>query len=316
MTTDPYPELDVTSWEVVEVEPLGSKPYKRWLRKPGVAEGILEEPVKWLFKPRTSQHLPAGDVPKGDDWAEKVASEIAREVEVPAARIELAKREATLGIISGDVSVGRNLVLGNVVLFQHDPSYPMNQPRRVPGYTVEAIYAALQELAVGPPPGAPPDQDACSVFASYLVLDALIGNTDRHHMNWGVLDDPGSPRVLAPTFDHASSLAFLLSDEQRNRRLDTTDPRQTVEAYARRGQSSSFEGSPGLVALAVEAARACPNPAAGDWLTRVAGYSLDSFDAVLDRMPEARMSGSSRMFARSLVAENQRRLLDELARAL
>jgi hypothetical protein len=74
------------------------------------------------------------------------------------------------------------------------------------------------------------------VFASYLVLDALIGNTDRHHMNWGVLDDPGSPRVLAPTFDHASSLGFLLSDEQRNLRLDTTDPRQTVEAYASRSE--------------------------------------------------------------------------------
>lgn len=310
MTTDPYPELDVTSWEVVEVEPLGSKPYKRWLRDPGVAEGILEEPAKWLFKPRTSQHLPAGDVPKGDDWAEKIASEIAREVEVPAATIELAKREATLGIISGDVSVGRNLVLGNVVLFQHDPSYPMNRPRRVPGYTVEAIYGALQELAVGPPPGAPPDQDACSVFASYLVLDALIGNTDRHHMNWGVFDDPGSPRVLAPTFDHASSLGFLLSDQQRSERLDTTDRRRMVEAYARRGQSRSFEGSPSLVALALEAVRACPNRAAADWLARVAGYSLDSLDAVLTRMPDARMSRPSRMFARRLVAENQRRLLE------
>jgi HipA-like C-terminal domain len=309
MTTDTYPELDVTSWEVIEVEPLGSKPYKRWLRKPGAVEGNVEEPVKWLFKPRTSQRLPAGDVPKGDDWAEKVASEIAKEIGIPAARIELAKRKAALGIISGDVSVGRNLVLGNVVLFQHDPSYPMHKPRRVPGYTVEAIYGALRELAVEPPPGAPPDQDACSVFASYLVLDALIGNTDRHHMNWGVLDDPGSARVLAPTFDHASSLGFLLSDEQRSERLDTIDRRRTVEAYARRGRSSSFERSPGLVALAVEAVRACPNPAAGEWLARVAGYSLDSFDAILARMPEARMSGSSRMFARTLVAENQRRLL-------
>jgi hypothetical protein len=180
----------------------------------------------------------------------------------------------------------------------------------VPGYTVEAIYRALRELAVEPPPGTPPDQDACSVFASYLVLDALIGNTDRHHMNWGVLDDPGSPRVLAPTFDHASSLGFLLSDEQRSQRLETTDPNRTVEAYARRGRSNSFQGSPRLVDIAEEALRTCPNPAAADWLARVAGYSLDSLDALLARMPDARMSRSSRMFARSLVAENQRRLLE------
>jgi HipA-like C-terminal domain len=310
MTIDPYLELDVTSWEVIEFEQLGSKPYKWWLRKPGSVESNLEDPAKWLFKPRTSQRLPTGDVPKGDDWAEKIASEIAREIGIPAARIELAERKAALGIISGDVSVGRSLVLGNVVLSRHDPSYPKDQPRRVPGYTVEAIYRSLRELAVEPPLGTPPDQDACSVFASYLVLDALIGNTDRHHMNWGVLDDPGSPRVLAPTFDHASSLGFLLSDEQRSQRLETTDPNHTVEAYARRGRSNSFQGSPGLVDIAEEALRTCPNPTAADWLVRVAGYSLDSLDALLARMPDARMSRSSRMFARRLVAENQRRLLE------
>jgi hypothetical protein len=314
MTTHLYPELDVTSWEVAEFEPLGSKPNKYWLLEPSTAEVGSEDRAKWLFKPRTIQPPPE-NVPKGDDWAEKVAGEIARELQLPAARIELAQRGVALGIISGDVSVGWDLVLGNVVLFEHDPSYPRDERRRVPGYTVEAIYAALQELGVEPPPGSPLDQDACSVFASYLVLDGLIGNTDRHHKNWGVLDDPTSPRLLAPTFDHASSLGFLLSDEQRNQRLDATDPNQTVEAYARRGRSQYFAGSPTLIELAAAAVQACSNPAAGDWFTRITEYSLDSFDAILDRMPDARMSQSSRMFARRLLAENRRRLLDELDRA-
>ncbi len=26
-----------------------------------------------------------------------------------------------------------------------------------------------------------------TVFAGYLILDAVIGNTDRHHENWGLL---------------------------------------------------------------------------------------------------------------------------------
>ena len=32
-------------------------------------------------------------LPKGDDWAEKVAGEVAQDMQIPAARIELAERE-------------------------------------------------------------------------------------------------------------------------------------------------------------------------------------------------------------------------------
>jgi hypothetical protein len=206
-------------------------------------------------------------------------------------------------------------VFGNVVLSQHDPAYPVTERRGVPGYTVHAIFRALQDLEVRPPPGSPPDADACSVLASYLVLDALIGNTDRHHENWGVLANPASTPTLAPTFDHASSLGFLLSDQQRSERLDTRDRNRTVEAYARRGQSRHFEGSPMLVTLAVDALRACPHPVIGDWFSRIEQYNADSFDAILDKMPNARMSGVSRMFTRRLLLENRRRLLDELDRA-
>jgi hypothetical protein len=60
-------------------------------------------------------------------------------------------------------------------------------------------------------------------LASYVVLDALIGNTDRHHENWGLvwriekLPDGGARLHLktAPSFDHASSLGRELTDERR-----------------------------------------------------------------------------------------------------
>ena len=58
-----------------------------------------------------------------------------------------------------------------------------------------------------------------------------------------------------------------------------------------------------------------PQSAAADWLARIAGYSLDGFDAILDEDARCANATSSRMFARSLVAENRRRLLDELDRA-
>ena len=58
-------------------------------------------------------------------------------------------------------------------------------------------------------------QKAKLTFASYLLLDAIIGNTDRHHENWGILRKRVGNRwqgMLAPTFDHASSLGRELVD--------------------------------------------------------------------------------------------------------
>lgn len=48
------------------------------------------------------------------------------------------------------------------------------------------------------------------------MLDAVIGNTDRHHENWGILRKRVGDRwqgMVAPTFDHASSLGRELRDE-------------------------------------------------------------------------------------------------------
>lgn len=109
-------------------------------------------------------------------------------------------------------------------------------------------------------------------------MSILVANTDRHHENWALLlTDDRSPQ-LAPSFDHASSLGFQLSDDERQDRLDTTDSGRTVEAFARRGRSRHFAGSPSLVGLA------------------------------------ARMSQSARTFGVRLMTENRRRLLDEFDR--
>ena len=75
------------------------------------------------------------------------------------------------------------------------------------------------------------------------MLDAWIGNTDRHHENWalirrfenGILTDR-----LAPTHDHASSLGAILLDEQRRERLTTKDRNRRIEAYVAKGRSAIF----------------------------------------------------------------------------
>ena len=90
------------------------------------------------------------------------------------------------------------------------------------------------------------------IFVGYLLFDALIGNTDRHHENWGIVlirDDEGTRTIaggasfklcLAPSFDHASSLGRDLTDLKRQERLNTRYKRGNAEAYAERGRSAFY----------------------------------------------------------------------------
>ncbi|MCL4413172.1 MAG: hypothetical protein M1522_00245 [Actinobacteria bacterium] len=249
-----YPVFDVSAWPSHRIEPRGSKPGKEWLDD---GSGGL-----WLFKPAAARNGRT----VGDDWAERIGAQVAMLIGVPAARVELAHRDGTPGIVSANVAAGEGdaegdagsapaLVLGNEMLAGSDPNYPMAQHHAVPDYTVARVLGALDSLSVVADTGAPPGLSAAEVFAGYLVLDALIANTDRHHENWGVLRSrvgEGLP-VLAPSFDHASSLGFQLSDEERSGRLTTHDAGYSIAGYARKGRSRHVPGRPLLVDIAAEA---------------------------------------------------------------
>ena len=47
-------------------------------------------------------------------------------------------------------------------------------------------------------------EKAKSRLAEYVVLDALIGNTDRHHENWGILRE--SPELFRPVLTKLKKL--------------------------------------------------------------------------------------------------------------
>lgn len=74
-------------------------------------------------------------------------------------------------------------------------------------------------------------------LAGYFVLDAMICNTDRHHDSWGLLTGPrafgGNEYIVAPTFDHASSLGRELQDERREEMLNTEGFRRYIATVAK-----------------------------------------------------------------------------------
>lgn len=284
--TLPFPILDVTDWPPARDEQLGTKP-KQWLAHPDSGE-------LWLWKASTS-NVRKGGTPylKGDDWSERIACEVGRLLGLPVADVELAAHAEKPGVVSRRfVGSGDGLVHGNELLAQDESCDDA-------GYTVGAV--ALVLAGVEPPTQHPSLLGAVDWFAGYLVLDALIGNTDRHIENWGVIRlDTGSTR-LAPSFDHASSLGFLLSDDQRSECLHTSDKNRTIRAYASRSRTK-FDGRPHPAEAAIALVKQLDARAQQHWIARVESSNTIE-DLVLD-VPESRMSVVAKEFVTRLYQEN------------
>ncbi len=83
-------------------------------------------------------------------------------------------------------------------------------------------------------------ENISSDFLRIFVFDALTGNTDRHHENWGIVFDVmkssrGSPSPLvrlSPAFDNGTSLGYNFPDEKLGSYLSAPG---WFEKYAEKG---------------------------------------------------------------------------------
>jgi len=153
---------------------------------------------------------------------------------------------------------------------------------------------------------------ALDVFAGYLLLDAWVANQDRHHQNWGAIRD-GEKLLLAPTYDHGSSLARNLTDEERRDRLRTKDKGRAVAHFAARARSGFYRGPEAkktLYALEVfeEFAEHAPKGAA-IWKESLSRVIPEAVETILNRIPPQRMTPITREFTFELLMINQQRLL-------
>lgn len=284
--------IDVTDWEPADEEPLGSKP-KLWLRDP---EGVL-----WLWKESTEQRdVRHGTFRKGDDWSEVVAGRVGERLDLPVAHVDLATRAGSHGVVSRSV-VGETEVLvhGNELLA--GAGLAAEDPHDRSGYTVEAVRDVL--AGVGPPIAAGPPGELATAFDSfvgYLLLDAIVGNTDRHQDNWATIRADEGQR-LAPSFDHASCLGFQLSDEERFERLEG----QGVEQFVRRARTKFEDHPPPLDAL-LSALALVDDPVVEHW--SVVAERLDPLDDILDQIDHTRMNAVAKRFAAAVFDGNAQAL--------
>lgn len=295
----------VDSLRAEALEPLGTK-RKFW---------YLDGERRMLFK--------AEERGTGEDWAEKIACELCALLGLPHVHYELAydERAETPGVTCESCAPRPlELIPGNQIMLARDPAYPVDEGNRykVREHTVGAVAEVMRDLA--PPPGTwlegVPDgvTSALEIFAGYVMLDAWIANQDRHHENWGALRN-GDTLSLAPTFDHGASMARNLSDTERYERMTTRDMNRRVGPFVRRARSAFYPIVAGKRPLSMmDAWRAFADlvpDAARRWLERLEAIDGTAIGGLLVRVPPSRMSNVCRDFTRSLLEENQSRLLTE-----
>lgn len=255
----------------------------------------------------------------GEDWAEKIASELCTFLRLPHAEYDLATYNGKRGTISRSfVPEGGTSIVGNEVLTGIVPDYPKN-PRDLSRHTIDIVFNSLNDSSVQlPMDWTPPKgiKTAVDVFVGYLLLDAWVGNSDRHHQNWGLIQYKGlSAKVqttyLAPTYDHGSSLGRELLDESRLLKLKNG----SVEGYVTKCHSLFYAKVEGdkrkLKTFEVfrKVAERYPN-AASVWLDYLANVSLSDTLNLFRRIPSDRISETAIKFAQKILELNQRRLLD------
>jgi hypothetical protein len=259
----------------------------------------------------------------GEDWAEKIAAEVAGVLGLPHADYEMADWDLPSGSERGIISrnfcdPGEALILGNELLSEADPNYAVGSVSkfRVPTHTVERVIGTLRERAPALPKewSTPhPADDAVDVFVGYLLLDALIGNTDRHHENWGVVRAIDGRVRLAPTFDHASSLGRNLLDSERAGRLSTRDRNADVNAFGVRARCALYNNEtdkhPLLTWQAFAAAMRYCTTGALRWLQVLDSVGDAEIATIIDNVPHERISDTAAEFAKQLMRQNKARIL-------
>lgn len=82
------------------------------------------------------------------------------------------------------LGANESLIPGNEVLFRRVANYP-RQEKKTKQHSVENIFTTFEPLKVQLPKEPAPSEivTAQQIFLGYLMLDAWIGNTDRHHEN-------------------------------------------------------------------------------------------------------------------------------------
>lgn len=299
MSAQSFQIVQVSAERSIRDEALGTK-NKFWVELDG-------DEQQWLFK----EARPG----TGEDWSEKLAAEIAALIGIRAAKVELAVCDERRGTVSRsfvDREAGEDLIHGNEILAGQVLGYDPEKKFGQSDHTLQNIRRAISTTFRSEPAIC---DGILTELASYMVLDGLIGNVDRHHENWGLLgsydDKKGGIFAfrVAPSFDHASSMGRLLQDTKIERLLASPDGAANYVAKGRGAIYISAESKHGAnpLRLVEFGSRQFPEYF-GSPLAKVKDVNLNQILELVDKVPEDRISPSAREFVKQFLSHTYGRL--------
>jgi hypothetical protein len=287
---------------------------------PELLEQLGTKEKYWLRINGERHLLKIGRPGTGENWAEKIAAELAELIHLPHAHYELAIWKKHKGVLSPLIMPedGR-LILGNELLSKIYTGYPRREVRHVRDHTLGRIHALLTHQAIGLPPDWQPPSNAIhtayDLFLGYLLLDAWIANQDRHHENWGLISHRGEI-YLAPSYDHAASMGQNETDQTRLDRLNTRDQGWHISAYVTKARSAIYDSknsSKPLLTLELFRKAAEKSPAAAKkWLEQLRQIPENACRDLFEQLSLDDITPLSKTFALEMLALNKQRLLETL----
>ena len=192
--------LDFSDWEIAkEFSSASGASQKEWLINP-------EKSQVGLFKfPKSSETF--------EHFSEKIASELAQIIGIECAKIDVGKYHGRLGSISYLINdKSKDSLIEGVTLIavnraNYNP-YKLKDMDLCEYYNLDMILESIRPYNLE------------TVFLKILIFDYIIGNSDRHHSNWAVLDS-GKLIKMCPIYDNGSSLCcYIKEDDIKSKRND------------------------------------------------------------------------------------------------
>ena len=165
---------------------------KIWLINPETNE-------KGLFKFPKIKDKEKGII-TGEYWAEKLATEIGKLIDVECAKVDIGTYKGRIGSMSYNIvnydPFGKttNLLEGIVFIQNKYPYYDKDKLEDTYSkskYSIQMIQNSLMGIDI-------------DKFYKVVIFDILIGNSDRHPSNWGII----TKRTQSKKFDNVVDVSF------------------------------------------------------------------------------------------------------------
>lgn len=170
-----------------------------------------------------------------ENWSEILAYEIGTQLGFNVLRYDLAIHNGRIGCISKNMitpSKNESLVEGHQILSRYDSTYDPSNKNSYSRYTFGFVQEALKAY------------DAAFYIEDFirtLIFDAIIGNSDRHQSNWGIIlstkiedNNISIIKKAAPIYDSGCCLEREFGEEQIQMHLDI---QSKFDKYIRNGVS-------------------------------------------------------------------------------